>query len=269
MLDPSVIDALVVSGCSCEQLAAAVKADAIATQQKEHERVLARRALGRARTRVYREKLKQNQQPCDASDASQALHPSPLLSPLDKKERTKEKINPPYYPPTPLKHKLLKIEFEKLWPLFPRKVGKGNAMKAFCKARTKTSLEIIHGGLVAYVKFKPPWQEWCHFSTWLNQERWNDQHEVSTVIPFIAKPKTAGELQREAIDALRTFAAGGQDKSASCGALAQPAYGFVSSGSDPGDIFGTSKGDDYDFYSISRKHIEGDSEPSFWDAKRL
>ena len=70
MLDPNVIDALIAAGCTVHQIAAAIKADAKASQEKEEERKLARLASGRARQRRYMGKLQQNQRTTDANDAS-------------------------------------------------------------------------------------------------------------------------------------------------------------------------------------------------------
>jgi len=70
VLDPNVIDALIAAGCTVHQIAAAIKADAKASQEKEEERKLARLASGRARQRRYMGKLQQNQRTTDANDAS-------------------------------------------------------------------------------------------------------------------------------------------------------------------------------------------------------
>jgi hypothetical protein len=67
--------------------------------------------------------------------------------------------------------------FEKAWRFYPRKIGKGAALKSFQKA-----LKQIHGNELlskieeyslaiggSDIKYIP------HLSTWLNQERWNDE----------------------------------------------------------------------------------------------
>ena len=74
------------------------------------------------------------------------------------------------------KEKLLEAEFhENFWPAFPNKVGKPKALTAFLKARKKDSLENIMAGLKRYVTGKPPDRAWLNPTTFLNQERWNDQ----------------------------------------------------------------------------------------------
>jgi hypothetical protein len=67
-------------------------------------------------------------------------------------------------------------EFERVWIQYPRKVGKGAACKAWTKARSGTEFKQIAAPLAIWInlqrgtdpKFTP------HFSTWLNEGRWND-----------------------------------------------------------------------------------------------
>jgi uncharacterized protein YdaU (DUF1376 family) len=69
----------------------------------------------------------------------------------------------------------LHAEFDReIWPIYPHKVGKPVALSAFVKARQRASLETILPGLRAYVG-KTDDRPWCNLSTWLNQDRWNDQ----------------------------------------------------------------------------------------------
>lgn len=68
-------------------------------------------------------------------------------------------------------------EFEAVWKAYPRKVGKGNAKKAWTKARKIASKDEIAPGLWSHIKVwnggtakdKIP-----HLATWLNGERWHD-----------------------------------------------------------------------------------------------
>ncbi len=67
------------------------------------------------------------------------------------------------------------VEFDRdIWPIYPHKVGKPVALAAFVKARQRASLETILPGLRVYVA-KTDDRPWCNLSTWLNQDRWNDQ----------------------------------------------------------------------------------------------
>jgi len=65
-------------------------------------------------------------------------------------------------------------EFELFWDLYPRKIGKGAARKAWIKALTKTDPATVLSAVKsqpwpADVQFLP------HPATWLNQERWTDE----------------------------------------------------------------------------------------------
>jgi hypothetical protein len=67
-------------------------------------------------------------------------------------------------------------EFERVWEHYPRKVGKGAALKAWAKARRGATYPEITGPLGIWIKLQrgTPIEKTPHFTTWLNQERWND-----------------------------------------------------------------------------------------------
>lgn len=68
-------------------------------------------------------------------------------------------------------------DFEEFWSLYPRKVAKPNAQKAYLKSRKKgaTHEEIIDGlrKYIASVAGKDPTYI-AHGASWLNAERWKD-----------------------------------------------------------------------------------------------
>jgi hypothetical protein len=64
--------------------------------------------------------------------------------------------------------------FARFWRVYPRRVGKLAAMKAFDRAMTRASLAEILAGVGQYTRLKPNYADWCHPSTWLNQGRWMD-----------------------------------------------------------------------------------------------
>lgn len=68
--------------------------------------------------------------------------------------------------------------FELFWKAYPRRIGKGAARKAFERAITKAPLDEMLAAIDAYIQNKPGWQDYCHPSTWLNQERWADEWET-------------------------------------------------------------------------------------------
>lgn len=68
--------------------------------------------------------------------------------------------------------------FNAFWRAYPRRVAKGAARKAFDKAIKKTDIETILKAVEAYKVCKPDYQDWAHPSTWLNQERWEDEWDT-------------------------------------------------------------------------------------------
>ena len=74
------------------------------------------------------------------------------------------------------------------WELYPHKVGKPVARKAFFKAIKSTPFSTIIDGLHRYVN-KTDDRPWCNPSTWLNQERWADQ-------PAMVKQRDGQRLQQ-------------------------------------------------------------------------
>ena len=73
-------------------------------------------------------------------------------------------------------------EFETLWKLYPRKMGKANALKSYIKARktNKVSYETIENGLYRYIDYlKQQGTEdrfILHGSTWFTSEKWLDEY---------------------------------------------------------------------------------------------
>ena len=66
-------------------------------------------------------------------------------------------------------------EFEQWWSMYPHKVGKAGARKAYDRARQKAYQQTLLDGVQRYVATKPDDRPWCHPKTWLNQERWTDE----------------------------------------------------------------------------------------------
>lgn len=68
--------------------------------------------------------------------------------------------------------------FNQFWRSYPRRVGKGTARRAFAKAIHMTDLQTMLKAIEAYKAHKPAYQDFCHPSTWLNGERWDDEWET-------------------------------------------------------------------------------------------
>jgi hypothetical protein len=90
----------------------------------------------------------------------------------------------------------LESEFERLWKLYPRKMGKANAQKSFIKARKKDKIpyEIIENGIYRYIDYLEllgtEEQYIMHGSTWFGQMKWQDEY---TTTGLNRKPKNATE----------------------------------------------------------------------------
>lgn len=90
-------------------------------------------------------------------------------------------------------------EFDQLWQLYPRKIGRKKAFDSFKKARKikKIPFETVQNGLYRYIKYLESQateeQYIMHASTWFNQEKWLDDY-ITTGIN--RKPKNAMEYMR-------------------------------------------------------------------------
>lgn len=79
----------------------------------------------------------------------------------------------------------LAVEFEAFWGLYPRRIAKGYARRAYATARKKVSAEKLIEGVKRYAAAcTSDGREACyiaHPSTWLNGERWEDEYGPLTV----------------------------------------------------------------------------------------
>jgi hypothetical protein len=72
------------------------------------------------------------------------------------------------------------VWFDAFWSLYPRKVAKASALKAWKKAATSEAVkDAIMAGLERQLPaLRPKDRQFVpHAATWLNQERWNDEPE--------------------------------------------------------------------------------------------
>ena len=67
----------------------------------------------------------------------------------------------------------IKGDFEDFWKQYPKKVGKGAAKTSYNRALKKVGHAEIMTGLARY---SPDPKYTCNPATWLNQERWLDEH---------------------------------------------------------------------------------------------
>ena len=108
----------------------------------------------------------------------------PELKPLRlKKENPKEKKT----------RSAGSAEFENFWLVYPRKINRSVALKAFEKATRKTEADLIISAVRGY-KFADDEQFIPHPATWLNQERWIDGTPTS-VRPQVTEAEKAVFLE--------------------------------------------------------------------------
>lgn len=87
-----------------------------------------------------------------------------------------------------------RLWWDEFWALFPNKVGKADAVKAFDKARKRVDRQTMLAGLQRYVD-KTDDRPWCNPSTWLNQDRWADQPaQVARTGPTSTRKPTALDI---------------------------------------------------------------------------
>lgn len=108
--------------------------------------------------------------------SSERATPSLSVSDQNKNpEQEPEQENPP----TPQGGSERDEEFEKIWAMWPRKVGKPAAQKAYASAVKRAKPEVIAAGVTAALQFfareRTEIRFVPHLSTWLNQNRWEDE----------------------------------------------------------------------------------------------
>ena len=84
-------------------------------------------------------------------------------------------------------------EFENFWLVYPRKINRAVALKAFEKATRKTEADLIITAVRGY-KFADDEQFIPHPATWLNQERWIDGTPTS-IRPQVTEAEKSAFLE--------------------------------------------------------------------------
>lgn len=158
----------------------------IAAEAIEAEMLPARTAR-QERNRRYYEKRKAsekrlNKTVSDASDVSDAKTLSPEVPPHTPLPNPSN-----HNPPSPPKGGSSPAGFDQFWAIYPNRVGKRDAEKAFAKAIKRADLDTILAGLRRYVA-KTDDRPWCNPSTWLNQDRWEDSPATVQRIPRPTSP---------------------------------------------------------------------------------
>jgi Helix-turn-helix domain len=81
-------------------------------------------------------------------------------------------------PATKVANRDIEIAFEEWWKIYPRKVAKGAARKAYASALKKATPEQINTGALRYAAERTGQDDKYtkHPATWLNAECWADEH---------------------------------------------------------------------------------------------
>jgi hypothetical protein len=122
----------------------------------------------RDRKRAYRERLSQ-----DGRDNGT----TPPLSPPMINNSTPPIPSPDLANAKSVKSPFPESLFEDFWSVYPRKVGKGEAKKAFRNALKRATAEEIVAGAKRYAASKPDPEYTKHPGPWLNADRWLDEPE--------------------------------------------------------------------------------------------
>lgn len=164
------IKAMMAAGCTPEQISAVLDVHAAADEEalakkREYERLKKRRQRASNVPTCPEGQQGHTGTPRDNGDlpSLNGSPPTPYIRNID---------NPPSLnPPINNRHSAL---FDAFWRAYPRKVGKGAALKAWNAAIRKADPERIVEGVERY-----PWPDdpsfVPHASTWLNGQRWEDE----------------------------------------------------------------------------------------------
>lgn len=84
--------------------------------------------------------------------------------------------------------------FDQFWKVWPHKVGKPDAKKAYAATLKRGNQHsAIMEGVARYIHDKPPDRPWLNPATFIRQERFNDQPATVSTI----KPSKTSELRND------------------------------------------------------------------------
>lgn len=155
----------------------------------------------------------------DKYQSSQPATNQPLTSTQpapnqNKKEGKEGKEGNKGIPPTPHQpdHLDMQVMFEDFWARYPNRKAKGEARKAYEKARTRESHENIIAGLGRFIEANP-WRgelRYCkHPATWLNADGWADEYpSTSAAGTGTSTPEGATSYERGILASLARTSGG-------------------------------------------------------------
>jgi hypothetical protein len=160
---------LLTCGASREAVVAAIEEMEAVGSDGIPVELLSRRASDRERQARHRSR---------DSNVTNVTSPSPSPPMINNSTP----LSPP--PKISIKSRSEEPLFEEFWGVFPRKVGKGAARKAYVKALVRATHAEILVGAKRYAASKPDPDYTKHPTTWLNADCWLD--EEGKVISFRA-----------------------------------------------------------------------------------
>jgi hypothetical protein len=137
---------------------------------------------GRARATVYAVPMVQPPH-CLPADTVQSTALNGAVAPPQTVQFVAETVHPGVHPNglTTVKpngkaqRAVAEVHFPAFWEAYPRRVGRGDAAKAWAKAVAKADPEVIIQGAARYAADPNRAPEYtAHPATWLNGERWAD-----------------------------------------------------------------------------------------------
>lgn len=167
MIDIKVLRAMADAGATVEMILVAVEASV------ESDR--ARREKERDRKRAWRgtNQMSQDKTGQDGTTPPPSFSPIPPITTPTPDLPNGKSIKPPSECPF----------FKEFWEVYPRKVGKGEALKAFRNALKRATGEEIVAGARRYAASKPDPEFTKHPGPWLNADRWLDETKTKEFVP--------------------------------------------------------------------------------------
>lgn len=144
-----------------------------------------------------RERDRERKRLRNSAESAERTPPKKEIPPTPPKEKT----TPTSFSEAEASSNETRARFAEFWTLFPNKVGKRDAEKAFAAALRRAPFEAIMAGLRRYVA-KTDDRPWCNPTTFLNQDRWEDQ-------PAEAQPRSQAPPKRDTyVDAMNRILEG-------------------------------------------------------------
>lgn len=175
---------MLAAGLTVEQ--ALIASEAFESETPKDSQAERRRAKDRERKRLR-----------NSAESAESVESAENPSPKEKSPTPSKEITPSTVSEATASSTEVRAGFAEFWILFPNKVGKRDAEREFGLALKRSSFADIMAGLHRYVA-KTDDRPWCNPSTFLHQNRWDDQPAAAAPRgQGPPKPQTLGEMFRE------------------------------------------------------------------------